>query len=167
MDEQLARMPPEQQEMMKKMMGKMMGGAMGTEEKKEIKFVKTSRTGKYAGYSCQITEYLIEGKKHRELCITSVDDIKGADDVFTAMKGMSEMFKEVFQSIGQAIPILTDANPFHEIEKLGGFPIAITEFERNKPRRSDELVSIKSKSFGKEFFSPPAGYKEEKLDLGR
>lgn len=167
MDEQLARMPPEQQEMMKKMMGKMMGGAMGADEKKNSKFVKTSRSGKFAGYNCKITEYLIEGKKHRELCIASVSDIKGANDVFVAMKKMSEMFKDLFQSISKALPMLTDANPFHEFEKLDGFPIAITEFERNKAGKSDELVSIESKSFGKDFFSPPAGYKEEKMDLGR
>ena len=167
MDEQLAKMPPEQREMMKKMMGKMMGGAMGGEEKKNTKFVKTSRTGKFAGYSCKITEYLINDKKRRELCIASVSDIKGANEAFVAMKGMSEMFKDLFQSISKALPMLTDANPFHEIEKLDGFPIAITEFEKNKPGKSDELVSIESKSFAKNFFSPPSGYKEKKLDMGR
>jgi hypothetical protein len=167
MDEQLARMPPEQREMMKNMMGKMVGAAMGTQENKDTKFVKTARTGKFGGYNCRISEYLINGKKHRELCVASVSDMKGANEVFTAMKAMSEMFKELFQSMSKALPMLTDANPFHEIDKLDGFPIATTEFERNKAGKSNELVSIGEKLFEKNFFSPPAGYKEKKVDLGR
>lgn len=163
MDEQLARMPPEQQ----KMMGKMMGGAMGTETKKQSKFIKTSRRGKYAGFDCQVTEYLLDGKKHRELCLASIDDIKAAGNIFKALKGMSKMFKDLFQSISKALPVLSDSNPFHEIDKLDGFPIAITEFEKNKPGKSDELVSIKEKSFDKDFFAPPDGYKGKRLNLGR
>ncbi len=167
MDEQLAKMPPEQREMMRGMMEKMMGKITGEQKSKNTQFVQTSRTDKVAGYSCRITEYLVEGKKRREFCVTNVSEMKDAKEVFAAMKGMSEMFKELFQSMSKALPMLTESNPFHEMEKLDGFPIAITEFKKNKARGRNELVSIGTKSFDKGFFSAPAGYKEKKMDLGR
>jgi len=164
MDEQLAKMPPEQREMMKGMMEKMMGSVSEKQEIKVTNFKKTSRTGQYAGYDCKIVEAFIDNKKIREYCVTPVSDIKGGQEIFTAMKGMSSTFEELYKTMSQSFPKMMEANPFLQIDKLKDYPIAITEFDGSKKLNSNQLISIQSKSFDEGYFLPPKDYKEKALD---
>jgi len=161
MDAQLAKMPAAQRDMMKSMMGGMM-----TETKKSvIKLVKTSRTDKAAGASCKITELFVDGKKTQEFCVTATSNFKGSDKVLASMKGMSDMFQKLYDSMSKFLPGVDQVNPFNEISKLNGLPIIVIDFEKGKAVGRSELVSVDSKSFDKSFFKAPKNYKENKIEM--
>jgi len=163
MEAQMANMPPQQRDMIKKMMGDKLN--MFTKPKtRTTKFVETGRSDKAAGYSCKITEYFVDNKKKTEFCITPQEKIKGAQDIYQAMKNMATMFKELYESLSQSFPMISESNPFSEIDKQGGYPLIITQFESGSKTERNELKSIESKSFNKSFFLPPKGFKEKKME---
>jgi hypothetical protein len=162
-EEKMANMPPEQRDMIKNMMGNKLN-MFAQSKPKETEFVETKRTDKAAGYSCNITEYFVNGQKKTEFCVTSQEKIKGADDIYRAMQNMSLMFKEIFESLSESFPMMAESNPFSEIEKLGGYPLIITDFGSSSNNQRNELKSIDTKSFDKSFFLPPEGFKEKKMD---
>ncbi len=164
MEAQLAKMPPEQREMMRSMMGNMMQGV--TANQKNSKWIKTSRTSNVANYRCSISEYLVDGKKTREYCLASSNEFDGERELLLAMKEMSVMFRELFDSLSETLPMLKDTNPFYELEGIDGFPVSITEYNNGKVKETSKLISVKRKSFVAGFFTAPKGYKEEKPDFG-
>lgn len=163
MDAQLAKMPAAQRDMMKSMMG----GIMAETKKIVAKLVKTSRTDKAAGESCTITELYLDGKKTQEYCVTAASNFKGSEKVLASMKGMSDMFQKLYESMSKFLPGMSQVNPFNEISKLNGLPIIVIDFEKGKVVRRSELVSVNSKSFDKGFFQVPKKYKENKIDMGK
>ncbi len=164
MQEQLAKLPPEQQQMMKKMMSDKMNISF-QQEKKISRFISTERTDKAIGIDCKIVEHLVNDIKSHEYCIVPFSKVEGAGDIFKGMKAMGEMFRELYQSMSDSFPMLTNMNPLSEVDKLNGFPLIISNFKNGKKYTKNKLVNITPKSFDKVFFLPPDGYQEKKIDF--
>jgi hypothetical protein len=164
MEAQMANMPPQQREMIQKMMGDKLN-MFSTPKANKTKFVETGRTDKAAGYTCKVTEYFVNDKKKTEFCVTPQSEIKGAKDIYQAMKNMSAMFNELYQSLSQSFPMISQTNPFSEIEKLGGYPLIITDFDSGAANERNELRSLESRSFNKSLFLPPKGFREKKMEM--
>lgn len=166
MEAQMAQIPAEQREMMKQMMGDKMK-MFDKPIKKEIKFNKTNRKSQAAGYDCLITETSVNGVKTNEFCVTETSKVKGAQFIFDALVGMSELFKEFYESMNENFPMQAEVNPFAELNQLNGFPIKVVTYSQGKISEQSELKSIETKSFDKSYFLPPKGYKENKMsDMG-
>jgi len=162
MDAHLAQMPAAQRDMMRSMMGKMLGDT----NKIVTKLVKTSRAGKVGNNTCKISEIYTGAIKSQEFCITPTSNLDGSEEILLAMKNLSSMFRQLFESMAKSFPGIAETNPFNELDKMDGFPIIVTTFKGNKVSSRNELVSIKSKSFDKGFFTVPSNYKENKINLG-
>ena len=61
--------------------------------------------------------------------------------------------------------MISQTNPFSEIEKLGGYPLIITDFDSGAANERNELRSLESRSFNKSLFLPPKGFREKKMEM--
>jgi hypothetical protein len=96
MQEQLAKMPPEQRAQVEKMMGQSVPG-MGKQKSQE--FRKTSRTDKVAGYSCSYVEMLEDGVLQNEFCVVPSASLKGSADLMAAAQKMQAMMDEMIKTL--------------------------------------------------------------------
>ncbi len=160
MEAQLAKMPAEQQKMMREMMAGKMG--IGKPKKGPVKkLVKTGKTDSTAGYTCKYVEVLSDGVKKRELCVTEWSKFENSQEVKSAMLGMMQFFKKLTDSIGQFSG--DQDTPFSEIEELGGFPIIYKEFDQGEVTERAKLKSINQESFDSQQFAPPKGFKKQSM----
>lgn len=161
METQLAKLPAEQQAMMREMMAGKMG--IGEPKTKPVKkIVRTDNKGAAAGYDCQYVEVYSNEVKKRELCITPWSKLKNGNEVKIAMQGMMSFFEKVMDSVGQFSQ--DDDMPFSEINELGGFPIIYKEYKNGKITEQSKLKSIDDESISEELFVPPIGYKKQSLN---
>lgn len=157
MDEQMAKIPPAQREMMKKMMGENMPGFGGDKPQVIINVAATGRNDSVAGYACDIREIVSNGQKIGEVCVTPWDKLKNGTELAAAFKPMMAFFKDFMQSLNENLPIQIDF-PMAELEALDGMPVRNIEYQQGKPKGAAQLKSIISKTFDSTLFEPPAGY---------
>ncbi|MDW7681387.1 MAG: hypothetical protein SCK70_12535, partial [bacterium] len=70
MAEEMKKMSPEQQEMMKKMMGDKMGSMLGDAETPSISFKKTGETKTISGFKCKQVMMMLDGDPFMEMWLT-------------------------------------------------------------------------------------------------
>lgn len=162
MEAQLANMPPQQREMVKKMMAN--NGAMFDPPQKPMtEWKSTSRKGMAADQACVYQEYWVDGLKTTEFCVAPKGQVTGAEQLLTSMKAMASMFDEFVQSMAQSFPMLNQEGGFSGMQQLDGFPVIITHFKQDGSKDQRELKSVESQSFASDFFMPPIGYKEKTM----
>jgi hypothetical protein len=160
MQEALKNMPPEArakaEAMMKKMGNGSMPGASATDQSdKMVKPMGSSDT--VAGINCDMYEMMLDGKKTQEFCAADADDLKGGEELVTAMSGMAKFMEG-----------LTKATGGHGLDAYvepveGKFPILARQFENGKEVSESRLVSAEETSISADKFEVPKGYKERKL----
>jgi len=164
MQEALKNVPKDQRDLYEKMMKERFPQA-AARAKPELR-----KTGEHAdrnGYPCVKYEVLRDGKKVRELWVTSWSNIEGGAETAAVFRDMASFFQEILDAIpsfggpGAAAPV---DNPFTYMDEMEGFPVVTREFNddgsleseatlRGSQRRVLDLVD----------FEPPAGYKRQAM----
>ncbi len=167
MEEQMAKMSPEQRQMMEQAMGRLgLGGAAGGGAKTAPAIVTrdTGRSENVSGYSCRLWEVSVGGRRENELCVTPPGAVPGGADMYKAMLQMGDIAKRFTQDLGAAG--LGQA-VWGELSKINGLPILMRDYDdAGKPDTEMRLSSAKSQSLPASRFEVPAGYKENKLGRG-
>jgi hypothetical protein len=158
-----ATAPPDQRE-------KMEQGASSIEKFQTDTFKTVSRA--YAattnsemvdGHECRIWTETQEGAKRLELCVVSVDTVRGGDDILAGMKILSQY--PVFGSL-QALGVQFGYGEWWTgIESLGGLPVLIREFEHGHVSLETTITNVHQERLSQSLFDIPDGY--EKLQPGR
>lgn len=159
MQEQLAKMPPEQRAQMEKMMGNRMPG-MGASAPQEVR--KTSRTGKAAGHSCTYVEVLAGGVLEDEYCVVAPGALKGSQELIESSKKIAAMMQEMLSSLN-APWVQEMANRQPNFDKLGGIPVMARHFSNGKPAHESTLQALRSESLPAALFEIPAGYTRKEM----
>jgi hypothetical protein len=160
MQEQLAKMPPEQRAQVEKMMGKSMPG-MG--EQKTQEFRKTSRTDKIGGYSCTYVEMLEDGVLQNELCVVPSGQLKGSADLMAAAQKMRAMLDEMLKTLDSPWMKQMVERQNMNYSELGGVPVFTRRYEDGKPVAETTLRSIRTDSLPAATFEIPAGYAKQEM----
>lgn len=164
MEAQMANMPPEQREMMKKMMAGRMG--VPNQAKKPVKkVVKTSKTGSAGGFDCHVYEVISDNKKVREFCVTGWSKIKNGAEIAKVMKSMNSFFVDFIESMSSMMP-QDEESPFAEIDQLNGFPLIFKEIKNGKVIETATLKSISDKSIADDQFKAPKGFRKQDMMQG-
>lgn len=159
MQEQLAKMPPEQRAQMEKMMGNSMPG-MGASAPREVR--KTGRAGKAAGHSCTYVEVLAGGVLEEEYCVVAPGALKGSQELIEASKKIGAMMQEMLSSLNAPwLQEMADRQP--NFDKLGGIPVMSRHFSNGKPAHESTLQSLRSESLPAALFEIPAGYTRKEM----
>lgn len=162
MQQQMANMPPEQRRMMEQMMKGKMPGASPQPEPTGIQ-VESRGTGKWQGYTCKNYTVRIDSSNRHELCAASADQIEGADEIVSAMRGM-KTFNEQFRASMPQAPFGSPAgNPYEIMEKIQGFPVFRREFNEDHLLGERFMSSSRKQKLPGSTFEIPDGYNEEAL----
>lgn len=153
-EQQLASLPPQMREMMKKNMPN-----MGTSKPLvEMKVNKTGQTMSKAGHTCQVVDMVVTGipaavNAGQQFCV--VDPAKlgiPAGDIAT-LRAMAEFTKQMTKDLGQIVGGLPD------IMDMGGWPV----WSKDKTTGETWVVKSVTNSVSGVSFSVPAGYKQEQM----
>jgi hypothetical protein len=156
MQEQLAKMPPEQRAQMEQMMGGR--GMPGMAKKKQKLLRKTARTDKIGSYACTYVEQHEDGIKTEELCIVPPAAIKGTDELMAAARNMSKFVKEILESMNSPWLEQMVNDEVKDFDTLGGIPVLSREFSGGKPVSETIIKSVRSEALSASMFDVPAGY---------
>lgn len=155
MQEQLAKMPKEQREMMERMMkGKMPPSAQGAQLEREIR-------GPVADGEFQKYEVWVGNQKRVELWTKDFDDLGIPSTAFDVFKKMAMLFEELASAAAQnpMFQSMTD-NAFSSISKIEGFPVRSLQVDSGVETRFSEVTN---ESLPAELLQVPAGYKQQAL----
>lgn len=160
MEEALARMPPEQREMMRNMMPAQMS-AKAQAPARDLR--RTAERREISGFPCVKYEVHSEGRLVRELWVASWSDLGHRESAFAAAKKMADLQKKMLESVYQGVPGAMGADPFVEFDQVDGFPIYIRHYEDGRLTGEITVQSISRKDLGPDAFDVPAGYRAEPL----
>ena len=159
MQEQMAKMTPEQRAQMDKMMGGkmpagMMGGKPDTWDAKN-----TGKTDTSEGRKCTIWTLNKNGKLNEELCVVPFASLPGKEDFEKTFKEFAESFKGMADGLPGAGDSVKARNA------INGYPVRTRFFEAGGAERAMETVVTKwvEESFPASTFEIPAGYKKKEM----
>lgn len=150
MQEQLAKMPKEQREMMERMMkGKMPPSAQPAKLESEIRGPETD--GEFQKY-----EVWAGSKKRVEMWTKDFDDLGIPPTAFDVFKKMATLFEELASAAAQnpMFQSMTD-NAFSSISKIEGFPVRSLQVDSGVETRFSDVTT---ESLPAGLFEVPAEY---------
>jgi hypothetical protein len=153
MESQLASLPPQMREMMKKQMPNMGSGKPLI----EMKMTKTGKTMSKGGYSCQVIDFTVTGvpaagEVGQEFCVVDPNKLGIPAGDLQTIKAMAEFTKQMTKDLGQMVGGLPD------VFEMGGWPV----WTRDKKTNESWVVKSVEKSVNTSF-SVPAGYTQEQM----
>lgn len=163
MQKQMANMPPQVREMMKDKMPQMQPAEMP-----EVKIVKSSVRETQGGQPCVRYDVISDGAKVRELWVTEWSNVDLKADDFAVIDEMGRFAEKLVASLGQAMKMGQNfENPLAQWSEIDGFPVLIREFDDGTATAETLFRSVERRDLEGSLFEPPAGYKEEKLEMPR
>jgi hypothetical protein len=161
MEAAIASLPPEQQEAARKMMKQQATAPPSSGAESAEKVQRTSERATKEGYPCVKYEVFdATGNQVRELWVTDWSNVKGENDLATAMKSMSAFADKLLASLsrygGTTSGMQTSIAQWSEIE---GLPIVTTEIENGVPALETVLQSIEGATLEETLFEPPKDYR--------
>jgi hypothetical protein len=160
MEAQLKSLPAEQRAMAERMMKGRMPDA---ESPPEIK-VEQEGSEKVGEYQCKKFVVYQDGTKSAEVFTAEVE---AAGDGMGAFQAMARFATKLLASF-QNTPMAEMANhPLRLLDQVEGFPVLSREFQDGEAVREVTLKSAVRKDLDAGLFSPPPGYTEADLLMGR
>jgi hypothetical protein len=163
MEQALANVPESQRAMVEKMMKGRMPEQPAPRETTELRTTGDSDT--IGGYPCVRYELWRGGLRVSELWVTDWSNIDGGPETTAAFQAMSEMLKEMLDSVPQFAGggDVADA-AFEHMAEMNGFPVVTREFgDDGSLERMVRLKSAARRTLDPATFEPPAGYKRKDM----
>ena len=161
MEEQMAKVPPEQRAMMERMMkGRMKTFAPSPQVTPTFR-VDALGLSEWGPYSC--TQYAVydNTEKVQEVCAASMDQIEGSGEVMGAFKAMAEFMKKMTASLPFASGMT--GSPTEMMDQFDGFPVHTLHYDNGKLRQEVSLESATEQALGEDLFNPPASYQRQDM----
>lgn len=157
LEAQMANMPPEQREQMRRMMKERMGGVMdagGKAAKPEI--VRTGETKSVAGYECRVVRIMLDGASTGSACMTDFETLGIPDEDRRTIEAMMEFSLALTEQFGEMMPahmeaMAAEGYPMEYESRAGGTPI------------QGSLKSVKTDALAGNLFTIPDDYTERSM----
>ncbi|MCB0329071.1 MAG: hypothetical protein KDD70_05395 [Bdellovibrionales bacterium] len=163
---QLANVPPQQAEAMKKLMGGMMAKMSQPQQSPPV-VSKTGQKRTVAEYTCEEYEVSRDGEVTRRYCVVPSSEISGGSEVRAGLQVMGDFFRELLTATQQGPFAKVIENPYLEFSKIGdGVPVLTEEVKGGQVVRSTTITSIKNDKIEVARFEPPTGYAVQNFGAG-
>lgn len=166
MQEELAAMPPEQRALAEQMMQMKMPDA-DAEAVPASMLEKTGESDTVSGFECEYYDVMREGRKIRDLCMTSWEDIEEGREVASAMMKLADFFenmRKAFSGTGGLDVMDRQQEMFAYMEALNGYPVYSRDYDASGRLESEaRLQSAGHEEISPAMFEPPPGYMERAL----
>jgi hypothetical protein len=157
MEEALAAMPPEQRKMAEQMMAGRMPAAQP--EKPASTVNKAGGSDTIAGFDCENYEVISEGRRVRQMCVASWDDIDGGRESADAFMDFAGFFSDMREAFSEMGDMSAQQEMFGHLESLGGYPVLSRDYDEAGALSGESRVTTaRSESIDPSAFTPPAGY---------
>jgi len=157
MEATLAAMPPEQRKMAEQMMAGRMPASQPAQPASTVNKIGGGDT--ISGFECENYEVVSEGRRVRQMCVTSWDDIDGGRESADAFMDFADFFsgmREAFSGMGD---MSVQQDMFGHLKSLGGYPVLSRDYDEAGALSGESRVtSARSESVDASAFTPPAGY---------
>jgi hypothetical protein len=164
MEEQMAKMSPEQRAMVESALGSAGAGTTAAAKRKApvLSVRDTGRSDSAAGYSCRVWEILTDGKKEHEVCATAAGPFPGGNDMLKSMREIGDFLSGLASSFGGKGNAI--GGYWSQIQQINGVPLITRDFDSSGKADSEmRVVAVKSENLPATLFAVPAGYTEKKL----
>lgn len=156
MEQQLAKMPPQQRKMMEKMMADRM-----PQKKKSAKLViaKTGRKKKISGYNCVEYKVKQDDRKKAELWVTDLAETPLSRKDFGVFEDMAAFVNEMLKNMPM------DVSPAQGFgyEQIDGLPIRSLHYADGKLVSETLCTGIRKKDIPGSSFTVPAAYRKRSM----
>lgn len=155
LEQAMANVPPELRAQMEQMAGGMLGG------KPIVATAASGRSETIDGITCSFHRIEALGQMVAEICLARLEEIPwlGSEERAT-FAAVHRMQQQMLEGMRQGPLASLTASPF----ALEGLPLVQVDHSRGKPSRS-VLARVSREALPAGLFEPPAGYREEKLNL--
>jgi hypothetical protein len=161
MQEQMAKMPPEQRAMAEQMMKSAMGSM---EAPKPVRYVWSKDQQKVNGYDCTRVDVMRGDEKRAEYWGTTSADFKMSDDEKATAKAMYDCISGLAIMAQRGIGGGSQTTTFQWDTSVDGYPLISRCFEGADTTLDVHLVRSDHKPLADALFQVPDGYKKQ--DLG-
>jgi hypothetical protein len=161
MQEELAKLPPEQRAQAEKMMAGMVGKS-GAASGPAVEVKATGDKQTVEGYPCARYEVLVGGKRTSEMWVASWSAAKVTKEDMAALRGMSAFFEEMVKS-NPLLRNMAASGAFQGMDRVDGFPVLVRHFDGSKAVDEMVLKSIEHRAVPAATFDVPAGYTRKEL----
>lgn len=158
MEQELAKMPPEQRAMVEKMMGGASGKSPGAAPQQESTWTDTGKTETVGQYTCHVWESRFNGKLETQFCVVPTGTLPGGDELVSAMREAGKIAKELASAMPEAAS--ASSRQLAAFYRLQGYPVLVRHFSGETPTREDVVQSIERQSLPANQFEIPQGYTE-------
>jgi hypothetical protein len=159
MQDQMAKMTPEQRAQMEKMMGGNLPPGMMSGKPDTWDVKNTGKTDTSEGRKCTIWTLNKNGKLHEELCVVPFSSLPGKEDFEKTFKELAESF----EGMTKGLPGAGDSAKARN--SINGYPVRTRFFEPGGAERAMETVVTKwvEESMPGSTFDVPAGYQKKEM----
>jgi hypothetical protein len=161
MQEQMAKMTPEQRAQMEKVMGSMPGMA-GKSNALTFVVKPTGEKKTIQGYACSRYDVFLGDQRTSEMWVAPYDDVKMTKDDMTALRSMSAFFTEMIQS-NPMLRDLATSGAFQGVDRIDGFPVLVRHFDGDKVIEEMSLKNVERGAVPASTFEVPAGFARKEL----
>jgi hypothetical protein len=164
LQEQMKSMPEDQRKKLEAMMEAELGQTASGQKAAESSVIyrKLGKSMTVRGWSCEMVERLVNGKKQADLCVARLDQVGlTPDDV--------KVFEDFFIFVRQAMPASHDRTSlidFEDLRKAVGYaaiPLDVTTYADGKVVSHGVIKAIERSEIPPETFEIPAGYQKETM----
>lgn len=157
LESQMANMPPEQREQMRRMMKERMGGMMdagGQAAKPEI--VNTGETKTVAGHDCRVVRIMVDGDSTGSACMAEFEALGIPAEDRQTIEAMMEFSLALTEQFGEMMPAHMKAMAAQ------GYPVEYESRAGGTPIRGS-LESVATEPLSADLFTVPKDYRERSM----
>ncbi|MEZ5500835.1 MAG: hypothetical protein R3E77_15585 [Steroidobacteraceae bacterium] len=160
MEAQLAKLPPEQRQMVEQMMRGKMGA---TVDQPKLRIEASDHRGSAAGADCRFWNIWRGERLDSALCVASPAKLDGGVELMQTMKTLAAYFAGMRKAMERS-GFMPPDNGFEQLENIDGLPVINQRYDALGKLQSEiRTETIRRETIATSRFTVPDGYKEERL----
>ena len=157
MQERMAKMSPQEREMMQKMMGGNMPG-MAPAKADVYDSKDTGKSDTVEGRKCRLWNIQKNGKLQEEVCVVPFSSLPGKEDMQKTFKNLAEAFE------GMAAGMPGSDNASKARSAINGYPVRVRSYSNGALRGNETVLKTwNEEALAASLFEVPAGYKKQDM----
>lgn len=146
MEAELAKLPPQQRELIEKMMEQQQPPGPSA-----VSVRKTGSGEKFGEFVCSRYEILRNGQRYGEVWAASLDQLQIEPEEFETFRALARFFEPLGAGAPASAALLSAG------EQMEGFPVRMLIYEDGRPLREERVVRVERRSLDASHFTLPPG----------
>ena len=124
----------------------------------EILVRERGEVGRYAEIPCARSDVLEGARRLAEICLADYGRAPLTREAVAAVPALGGFLRRTLEPLTREFPSLRDLEPFSVLERVQGFPLAVSAFEENGKTRETVVTRVEEAPVDASLFELPAGF---------